>query len=75
MGGTDLTLSRQSDAITLTEPSALLVHSLGQALAAGETLGQFCPVVRVTTIQVESFVPVSIIFLETLGVIATICLS
>jgi len=42
--------------------SVLLVHSLGRGLAADEALGQLCPVVSITTIQVESLVPLLIFF-------------
>lgn len=39
--------------------SILLVHRLGRVLAAGEALGQLCPVVSIATLlQVESLVPV-----------------
>ena len=50
--------------------SVLLVHGLGRVLAADEALGQLCPVVSITTTQMESFIhqtPVPIIFLETLA--------
>ena len=50
----------------------LLVHSSGWALAACKAVGWFFPMGSISTTQVEYFVAESIIFLETLGVIARI---